>query len=148
MPVLDHIENPQIFERDPIVPLNQAVDDLVQVVFATIGNTHMLALELRDRLATVRATLLPTRDTPLQDPQTYLVVWPPGVQLRRTGDRLALVNDAEQVLAEVGETIRMSGGALPTAAEVAARQPLSQPVPPRCPGPYWVVGEELGRSTE
>ena len=79
---------------------------------------------------------------------SYLIVWPPGVQLRRTGDGLALINDAEQVLVQVGETIRISGGALPTATEVESRQPLSQPLPSSCPGPYWVVGEEIGRSSE
>lgn len=76
---------------------------------------------------------------------SYLIIWPPAVKLRITRESIAILNDADAVIMQVGDIIRLSGGTLETVAQLESRQLLSQPIPAHCAGPYWVVGEEMAR---
>ncbi len=44
-----------------------------------------------------------------------------------------------QVVARVGEQIRMGGGEIPLTAELERQ--LREPLPKECPGPYWLMGQ-------
>ncbi len=70
--------------------------------------------------------------------QSYLVLWPPHVRLDRGGGSPRLVDEKSRVNAEVGGTVRLSGGEVEAAAAVLRE--LSEPLPTDCPGPYWLAG--------
>lgn len=73
---------------------------------------------------------------------SFLPIWPPRVTLHQTGTTIEIHDAAGQVVARVGETVFLGGGVVPADALQEVIQPVSQPVPPDCPGPYWVVGED------
>ena len=68
----------------------------------------------------------------------HLLVWPPGWSLSTENDRIEILNGTGQVVARVGEEVRMSGGEVPF-IEGAARTQLK--IPADCPGRYWIVGD-------
>lgn len=77
---------------------------------------------------------------------SYLIVWPPNVRLHVQGDILQVVDDTGAERFQVGQHVRLSGGAIKDAAGVESRQPLRRALPPACSGPYWIVGEEMSKS--
>ena len=68
-----------------------------------------------------------------------LLVWPPDFTLITENDQIQVLNGAGQVVARVGEDVRMGGGQIGHIEGLGeyVRQQLS----PDCPGPYWIVGE-------
>ena len=76
-----------------------------------------------------------------------LVVWPHGYSLRREGDEILVLNGRDEVVAKVGEEVRMGGGQI-TQEEAgpmpeAARRTFEEKrrqlgVPDGCRGPLWV----------
>ena len=73
---------------------------------------------------------------------SYLVVWPPDFTLGIENDSIYIRNGASEVVARVGEEIYMSGGEVPAKTAWLSQQ-LQQKLPDACPGPYWVVGEQV-----
>ena len=67
----------------------------------------------------------------------HLLVWPPGFSLSTENDGIEILSGAGQVVARVGEEIRMGGGEVPF-IDGAARTRLK--IPADCPGRYWIVG--------
>jgi len=72
---------------------------------------------------------------------SYLLVWPPDSRLNVQDGAIQILDGAGQVVARVGDEIHVSGG------EVASFEHLNeylrQTLPDDCPGPYWIVGEEI-----
>ena len=66
---------------------------------------------------------------------SHLLIWPPNFTLSIESNELKVVNAAGQVVARVGDDLRISGGAV---AEYTGL-----PSPDQCPGPYWIVGDEI-----
>ncbi|HEY0604692.1 MAG TPA: hypothetical protein VGD58_17370 [Herpetosiphonaceae bacterium] len=71
---------------------------------------------------------------------SYLIVWPPDVTLDLTQDFIQVRTKTGRLVAQVGSMVQMSGGVV----DSVANQALSQPLPAECPGPYWIVGDEIG----
>lgn len=83
-----------------------------------------------------------------QNHPSYLVVWPPDVTLDTTQEFIQVRTKTGQLVAQVGSLVQMSGGVVDTVAQVEAKQALSQPLPAECPGPYWIVGDQVGSPTQ
>lgn len=72
----------------------------------------------------------------------FLILWPPATTIRVAGAGVVEVLDAsQQVVARVGETIRLGGGAMenPEVMKFWEAQITGLPLE-SCPGPYWVAG--------
>ncbi len=68
--------------------------------------------------------------------QSYLPVWPPGFTLEGTDGTLAVSDPEGQPLALLGDLVSLSGG------EATGGEPAAAAL--SCPGPYWIVGAEVG----
>ncbi len=70
--VANHIANAQIFQRDLVETAHQVGAELVQKVFALVGDVFLLTLHRTQRFATVVAAPLCTGELALQDTETFL----------------------------------------------------------------------------
>lgn len=75
---------------------------------------------------------------------SYLLVWPPDITATTEEDTVRVVTGAitgnrKEVVIHIGEMVRLSGGETENLDEQ-----LRQTLPTDCPGPYWVVGTEVG----
>ena len=68
-----------------------------------------------------------------------LLVWPPDFTLSTENDQIQVRNGAGQVVARVGEKVRMGGGQTRYVEQLG--EYVRRQLPPGCPGPYWIVGE-------
>tara|TARA_B100000315_G_scaffold189898_1_gene179826 strand:+ start:1802 stop:3532 length:1731 start_codon:yes stop_codon:yes gene_type:complete len=76
---------------------------------------------------------------------SYLPVWPPRFEMRIEAGSVDLTDSAGNVVAQVGDTIRIDGG------EIGATESLDANLQRKltethCQGPYWVVGEQVDRA--
>lgn len=69
---------------------------------------------------------------------SYLLVWPPDFTLSTENDAIQILDGAGQVVARVGEAVRIGGGEVPAWVAPAHAE---RPLPDDCPGPYWIVGD-------
>jgi hypothetical protein len=69
---MHHTGDGEVFERDHVVAFDQGVGQLVEGIFALIGEALVLALQQHNRLLTVLAALLAARNPPLGHPQPLL----------------------------------------------------------------------------
>lgn len=75
---------------------------------------------------------------------SYLLIWPPDITAIIEIDTIQVVTGAitgnrEKVILHIGEMVRLSGG-----ETEKLNEQLMQTLPENCPGPYWVVGLEVG----
>ena len=71
--------------------------------------------------------------------EPYTIVWPGGYQVRQQGERIDILNESQEDVASVGDLISMDGG------EVSNYQGENAG---RCPGKYWITGNEVRRQGE
>lgn len=76
------------------------------------------------------------------DDNNYLPIWPQGFSLRMEKNIIQIVDDMGQIVAQVGDKLEVSGGEMP--AEHITEY-SAQPIPSDCPGPYWIVGNQINR---
>ena len=74
-----------------------------------------------------------------------LLVWPHGFSLKIEGEVIQVIDGTGQPIARVGDKVEVSGGEVGTSelpdgylSELSAQLPSD-----RCPGPYWIIGEEI-----
>lgn len=67
-----------------------------------------------------------------------LLIWPYGYSLRIEGKEIQAIDSDGQVVARVGDRIKVGGGEVP--AEIVEKY-IGQPLPDNCTGPYWIVSE-------
>ena len=67
--------------------------------------------------------------------ERYLVVWPHHVALDTTGGVVRVVDRETGASATLGDRLSLGGGEI----QGSAPDGLASPVPPECPGPYWVA---------
>ena len=67
---------------------------------------------------------------------SHLLIWPPDFMLNTEEDAIQILNGAGQVVARVGDELRVSRGAV--------SEYTGLPSPDQSPGPYWIVGDEVG----
>jgi len=68
------------------------------------------------------------------------LVWPYGFSLRTEGKEIQVIDSDGQLVARVGERIKVGGGEVP--AEIVEKY-IGQPLPDNCTGPYWIVSEVI-----
>jgi hypothetical protein len=101
--------------------------------------TYWLA-ELKGKLVEVDGCL---RVNDRDSDTSYLLVWPADLAVAVKNDTVQIVigtvtGNRKEVTLHIGEMVRLSGG---ETRQLDER--LKPTVPERCPGPYWVVGNEI-----
>jgi hypothetical protein len=67
-----------------------------------------------------------------------LIIWPHGFSCVFEGKTILIVDAKSQVVAKVGDVIKIGGGEVPLNY---AQEALGQSLPKNCQGPYWLTGE-------
>ncbi len=74
----------------------------------------------------------------VQDNQIdYLIIWSPQVRIELSDKSIQVFDEKSQVTAQVGQTVQLGGGQIPTSASILKE--LRQPLPKNCSGPYWLA---------
>ncbi len=73
----------------------------------------------------------------------YLLVWPYGFSLSADNGTFQVIDSTGQIVARVGDKIKVGGGADETPDGRIARGYSAQLPSERCSGPYWIVGEVI-----
>ena len=68
-----------------------------------------------------------------------LAIWPYGYSVNVEGGEIQVLNESSQVVARVGDIIKMGGGE--TTKEVVEENYIGESLPDDCEGPYWLVSE-------
>jgi hypothetical protein len=72
----------------------------------------------------------------------FLIVWPFDTDISIAGEDIDLLNGDDQVVARVGEALRIAGGAMESTTSMGRYDDLIPGLPiDGCAGPYWVAGE-------
>ena len=71
--------------------------------------------------------------------RSHLVIWQPDFFVNNNEGVIEILDRNGEVVARVGEEIRIGGGEVPLTEEL--KQLLREPLPERCGGPYWSMGE-------
>ena len=95
----------------------------------------------------LRLRRYPHPNFPDQTPVSLLLVWPENFTLSTKGDSIQIINGAGLIAARVGDDVRFSGHGVCAEGWCGITDigeiDLLQPLPEGCPGPYWIVGEEV-----
>jgi hypothetical protein len=70
---------------------------------------------------------------------SYVLIWPPGFSVRG-GDEIEVLDGDGQVVAVVGEAIKVGGG---EATAETAEQYIGKLLPDDLAGPFWIVSEVI-----
>ncbi len=73
----------------------------------------------------------------------FLLLWSPNVTLSLENGTMQILDSANQVVAQVGDEVFISGGEIPASSSSWLSERLREPLPDACPGPYWFVGSEI-----
>ena len=71
----------------------------------------------------------------------YLPLWPSTFHLSEENDEVTIQNESGDVLAKVGDTIFVSGGAVQR--DLILDETILSILPYECSESYWIVGEEV-----
>jgi len=72
----------------------------------------------------------------------FLVLWPSNTDIRIAENEVEVLNDAGQVVARTGESLRLGGGAIESSTAQASFDKLIPGLSQTdCSGPYWVAGK-------
>jgi hypothetical protein len=77
-----------------------------------------------------------TSDSGLTD---YLLLWPPDYGARVENGEVEIVDGAGQVIARIGEEVRLGGGPIPVDWASEKYRQLRYELPGDCHGPYWIA---------
>ena len=99
----------------------------------TRGEPFMEAL-LQGKLAVTEGCLRVTGSG-----RSHLVIWQPGFFVNNNEGVIEILDRNGEVVARVGEEIRIGGGEVPLTEKL--KQLLREPLPEQCRGPYWSMGE-------
>lgn len=72
---------------------------------------------------------------------SYLLVWPSGFEMNREGDAVDVRDRSGEVVARVGEEVRLSGRLIQ--ADSDHDRQVAESMPSRCTGPYFMVGDDV-----
>jgi hypothetical protein len=68
--------------------------------------------------------------------ESSLLIWPYGYTLNINGDEIHVVDNKDQVVASLGDSIKVGGGHI--ILEIVEKY-IGKSLPDNCPGPYWLV---------
>jgi hypothetical protein len=72
----------------------------------------------------------------------FLILWPSDSDFRVGGEQIEVLNGAGEIVARVGERLRLGGGAMESSRSMERFDELIPGLAKsNCPGPYWVAGE-------
>lgn len=74
---------------------------------------------------------------------SYLLVWPANYSVSISEETIQIINEFSQVVARVGDEIRVSGGEVRAVEALEGARQLQEEVPIQCSGPFWIVGSEV-----
>ena len=66
-----------------------------------------------------------------------LIIWPYGYSLKTEDNDIWVIDDKDQTVARVGDTVKIGGGEIPG---YWAEEIIGHPLPAGCEGPYWLAG--------
>ena len=69
-----------------------------------------------------------------------LLIWSYGFSLCTEGKKIQIIDSDGQVVARVGDRIKVGGGQVP--AEIVEKY-IGQPLPDDCKGPYWIISRVI-----
>ncbi len=72
---------------------------------------------------------------------SYLLVWPPDFTLITDNDTIQILNGDDEVVARVGDKVRIDGGEIKSLSFF--NESMQKKLPPNCLAPYWIVGYEV-----
>ena len=99
----------------------------------TPAEVHMDAL-LTDRLVVDEAGCLRVAGG-----DRHTIIWPHGASLRETDSEVRVVDTAGNVIARVGERVRLGGGEVEDLPADVLSVPNTEAARSACPGRYWLV---------
>lgn len=68
---------------------------------------------------------------------SYLVIWPADYTLSTASGTGQILDERGQVIAQIGDMLRVTGGEVSANARLSAQ--LREPLPDGCAGPYWLA---------
>src|SRR5258706_5805800 len=71
---------------------------------------------------------------------SFLPIWPQGFSARLNDGIIEVVDENDQLIAQVDDNLRIGGGEMPGQS---IKGYTLQPLPDNCPGPYWIVGDKI-----
>ena len=76
---------------------------------------------------------------------SYLVIWPPGFQIKGEAEWVVILNEAGQPWAAIGDTVVLGGHEVDTVEELASSipEPYASMIAARCSGPYWILSDPV-----
>ena len=111
------------------VSQSYSADTDAEIFFPTLGHQRgpivSMAALLEGRLELEEGCL---RVVPEGDPRGFVVVWPPGFEVQRQSEVIAVANGGGSVIAKVGDDVALGGGQPPNSVF---------PEGSRCPGEVW-----------
>jgi hypothetical protein len=72
---------------------------------------------------------------------SHVLIWPYGYSVRGGEDEIQVLDGDGQVVAVVGEAIKVGGGEVPISI---VEKYIGLSLPDDCEGPYWIVSEVIG----
>jgi hypothetical protein len=71
----------------------------------------------------------------------FFVLWPNDSDIRVNDEAIEVLNGEMQIIARVGDPVRLGGGAMESSSRMEGNDQLIPGLPlENCPGPYWVAG--------
>jgi len=71
----------------------------------------------------------------------HLLIWPPDYNVVVENEKIEILNGKGEIAAQVGDTVQVGGGEIPTLPMLA--QSIQEQIPIQCSAPYWVVADIL-----
>ena len=84
----------------------------------------------------------------LEGEPSALLIWPPDYSLNAEGNRVRVLNANGQVVAEVGNYVKVGGGRLSSLNVEIIPESLRRKLPERCSPPYHAVGDKVSVVTK
>ncbi len=138
--------NLQLSEQVQVITVYEPLGD--DIPFAVTPDPTIQFPQLRTRSATFMAALLEgkliVKDGYLRvsagdSDRGALIIWQPDYFLNNNEGVVEILDRDGEVVARVGEEIRVGGGEVPLTENL--QQQLREPLPEQCEGPYWLMGE-------
>ena len=139
----DHVE---------VITIYEPLGDDIPFAVTPVPTIHFP--QLRTRSATFMEALLVgklivkdgcLRVSASERDRGHLIIWQPDYFLNSNEGVIEILDRNGQVVARVGEEIRMGGGEVPLTANL--KRQLREPLPEQCEGPYWLMGQLVSECT-